>query len=369
MKKSFFSLILFSTTFFTYASAACAGVTVKLDTWNPINVSQHVIAGDNTDVSAFQVKSKQATCSYNLHTLWVEVLNGWTSNAMSAISEVALFDSNGNQIASAAYGTAFVLFENLNYFVSSGTVLYVRMYTNPIGLNQNGAVAENLRTKLHVIDYEDVVTATTFPPIAAVAYSPVFDIVPVAVDEISFVQSYGPYNLPLTYSQWAERPLTIVKISTDTRSNTNTCNGSDLDLVLNNMNILVQRSPSRINLTNFEIVRIDLSAITSSWAALDLKATGTYNPVTQRLRVNFNTADPEFAHIGSDTDAYYLIGANIAWGTSWATINFSIDGLDTLSNQRGIKYAASDCTRSSPVQKTWLWYTTVDGPVLSWDNN
>ena len=283
---------------------------------------------------------------------------GNTANFASAFSEVVILDDDmTTELYRESITSATMFLNDIDVLIPEGSSnIYIKLVANKIGKNETG-VEEGPYTLAMTIDEAegqssgDDITAT-----AGANTSNNFFSRAVRISNIEVLDSgthFGRSLITTNNLGNGENNLGIIKITTDSSTNTNTGDGSELELLLNSVNFTVDVNGATLNSVEFE--RIDVTSTDSTFAT----TTGATGLVT----VDLSTADTTAKLIEEGTTAYYLVKVTIAAGSSAnsSSAQLRLDTLDaTSSAEANITYKSDDAS-AVLTPSVFLSDTSADG--------
>jgi len=263
-----------------------------------------------------------------------------TKNFVDAVMEVVVYDDDKTTelfrevVNTSSTASPLELdMNNINLVIDEGsTNIYVKIVTEPIGDNQNGAVVLDATVALEVnevdgVDSGDDAVVTYEGNVSATQSndSLVFDVVPVRIADVEMVTAYGSAYSVDTEVSGVQNDiyLGIVKVTADTWANTNNVDWSELNILMDSISV---ESTAPVGLiTNYSIERVDVSNGT------EVVGTDTAGVVTFDIAndTNVTLSDRE---IESGEVAYYLIRWDITTTGDDANFRLNLDNLDGPTN-------------------------------------
>jgi len=337
---------------------------------------------DNTDTAADQTKyvlggaESDFVASYEfvalneavlIEDLQIEGAAGFANH----VSEIAIYASDKTtKLASKSVTGNVTIFDDVNITIAEGSEnLYVKVIASKMGKDQPGTQSTDLTLKLNVIKATGVESDKAIADNAAgaigatagvpdyTAVSNAFATVPVYASNFEFVDSYNGVERASTLVA-GENVLAIVAITAAANTNTDSVNGSSLELVMSQLDLDISR-PNATVLSGFSLERIGGSNGVQTLAGITY--TGNAVPVLSILNLNFDTiygvdggtldgiiqneevgAD---AKIAPGTTAYYAIKASSANGGAgdhddYARLSFN--AFDTATPNQEVVYRSDD---------------------------
>lgn len=180
-----------------------------------------------------------------------------------------------------------------------------------------------------------------------------FSVIPVRISNVEMVSNYGSnYVIDTTISDGNEVNVGIIRITADSWANSNTIDGSELNLLLSG--ITVNSTASSGDVSNFTIRRVDISNGT------EVSGTVSGNDVSFDLS-SLTAANTE---IESGEVAYFLVQADVSYGTSNASFKINLKNLDN-----GAFVYATDDANLGTYDELRLGVSQKDGVQINVSNN
>lgn len=271
------------------------------------NRAKHVLGGTTSEyVAVFDLVADNEGAV--IEDLLLNVAGAGTGTFDAAVMEVIIYDDAGTEILRESVSSSTqVAFEDINWEIPEGTTtILVKVVADFIGSNANGAEMANVTLSL---DADNVDGADSGDPITPTpsGQSYAFDVIPVHISNVEFVSSYGGYNVTTTYnSNTTDSVLAILKVTTNSWSNTELATNTILDAVLDTIQFTY---PATV--TNVTLERVDIS-------------NGAQEPAVTGL-VQWGVDDINNT-LTKGTIAYYVLEGDIA--TTAGTFTVKINSLD-----------------------------------------
>lgn len=336
-------------------------------------VASYELTANNEDVKLEKVV---ITADETTNPVWFE----------SAVSEIVLFDEDGDEIGRESVTSDVTTFDTFDYVVEEWSEnIYVKVITRKIGKDAAGQFNDiGYKLELTVTEAEwdesgkDVVV-TSINSDGQVGDSKVFAVVPVRVSAISFVDSYGWEEVADNLTN-GENTVAIIAVTTDSSSNTNSTDGSSLKTELENMELTFATDATTYD-TGTDIVNGDITALTveridgTTSAQTVAKSDGTAladndNLNTTGINLFKGVALGSDEEIDNSTTAYYVVKATFSGLSSTLNkyVQLKLENLDTASN---VEYSSDDSddnetySATDNILKLRLGTTSISGPSIS----
>jgi len=229
------------------------------------------VSADNTDSAADQAKYVLAgaesdfIASYEFVALNEDVVvkdltitEGAAADLSTTLATVVLYDNDKTtEVAreNITAGATTVTFTDIDWTVEEGSKnLYVKVIAHRMGKDQTGVqAATDLTLTLTVTDARGISGNTVANP-AVTGATPAFQAVPVYASNIEFVNDYNGVERASTLVA-GENVLAIIAVTAASHNNTDSLDGSTLDLVMDQLRFDVATAATT-TLTNLSIERI-----------------------------------------------------------------------------------------------------------------
>jgi hypothetical protein len=305
------------------------------------NRAKNVLAGTTSEyVSTFRLVATNEAVLVEDFQLNV----AGAANFANAVREVVIYNSEGVEVArESVISDTVVEFDNVNLLIPQGTnTYYVKVITNGIGNNFDGEETVDSTFALEITEARGDQSGQDATLPAATSPSLEFRVIPVHISNVAITNTDA-----VTTPGNGSNIIGNIEITANTWTNTEVFDGSDLDIILDQLAFTV--AVGGLTLDDVRVERLDINP---SDAICDV-----VNPAVDPIEVDWSTCDAAVQEIKAGQTARFRVEADL----SDVDTNDSVQlRLNNLNDGSTIIYNSTE-GMITPVDELRLPYSSVIG--------
>jgi hypothetical protein len=323
-------------------NAGVLGNTVDNNNTNTSR-AQNVLAGTTSPyIATFRLV---ATNEPVLIEDFVLNVNGANGNFASAVTEVILYNADGTEVArESVVADTIVEFDNANLLVAQGTnTYYVKVVTNGIGYNFDGEETDDVTLSFEATEARGNQSGQDVALPGATADSLAFRVIPVHISNVALTNDGAGSSLVE-----GDNIIGNIELTANTWTNTDTTDGSDLDILLDTLGFNL--ALGGVTLNGGTVERLDVTA-GGLGTVCDLDITTPTAPV-----VDWANCEPIVREVKPGQTAKFRVEVNVTGVDTNDSVQLRINNL----NNSTIVYDSTE-GMSVPVSAIRLPFSSVIG--------